>query len=356
MRELVKLGVEVHVALPFNGPLIEKYRDYGIIVHSINYSLSPIRLFQCLTNLRRLVKEVKPDAVHSHFVITTLISRAALLGVKIPRIFQVPGPLHLEHSLYRLADIRTANKYDYWVGSCKWTVDRYGFSGISKERVFLSYYGNDLSFNAQKKGKLLRELNVESDTIIVGMVAYMYAPKKWLGQKKGIKGHEDFIDAISILSKRYNNITPVCIGGAWNNQNWYENRLKTYANYKCGDLIKFLGNRHDVSDLYPDIDIVVHPSHTENLGGAAESLMIGIPTITSNVGGFPDIIENKVTGILIEPKNPLQLANAIEELINNPKLRKEIAYNGKNRVKSLLNVTNTSKNIYDIYLTILNKN
>lgn len=355
MRELVRLDVEVHVALPANGPLIEKYKEYGIIVHSIDYSVSPIRLFRCLTNLRRLVKEVKPDVIHSHFVITTLISRVALLGVKIPRIFQVPGPLHLEHSLYRFADIKTANKYDYWVGSCSWTVNRYIKSGISTNRLFLSYYGNDLQLDAYQKGKLLKEIDAKPNSIVVGMVAYMYAPKKWLGQKVGIKGHEDFIDAIALLINRHENIIPVCIGGAWNGQNWYEEQVKKYARLKCGNRIIFLGTRQDISELYTDLDIVVHPSHTENLGGAAESLMLGIPSITSNVGGFPDIVEHHITGLLVDPKNPLQLADAIEELIKSPKLRQKMANNGKNRVQSLLNVTTTAETMYNIYLQILKK-
>lgn len=353
MRELVKLGVEVHVALPFNGPLIEKYKEYGITTHSIDYSVNPIRLFRCLTNLRRLVKEVKPDIIHSHFVITSLISRVALVGFKTPRIFQVPGPLHLEHRLYRLMDIKTANKHDYWVGSCSWTVDRYIKSGISPNRLFLSYYGNDLSIHIHQKGKLRKELHISSSSIVVGMVAFMYAPKKWLGQKVGIKGHEDFIDAIAILLNKHKNITPVCIGGAWNGDSWYEEQVKKYARLKCDDRVIFLGTRHDISELYPDIDIVIHPSHTENLGGAAESLMLGIPTIASNVGGFPDIIEHQVTGLLVEPKNPKQLAETIDMLLETPKKRQYLAANGKERVKSLLNITTTAKTMHDIYLQIL---
>ena len=58
MIELVKLGVEVHVALPTDGPLINQYVENGIRVHELNYSLKNI--FRSAKGLRRIVHEVSP--------------------------------------------------------------------------------------------------------------------------------------------------------------------------------------------------------------------------------------------------------------------------------------------------------
>lgn len=352
MRELVKMGVEVHVAMPVNGPLVKEYNENGIVIHEIDYSLKNIVL--TLKNMRKIIKEVKPDIIHSHFAKTTLFMRLALRRNNTPRVFQVPGPLHLESILYRLFDVLSAQKNDYWIASCNWTNARYIKSGVSASKVFLSYYGTDIQHLVATKGILRKELNLKEGDIIIAMVAYMYAPKQHLGKKRGIKGHEDFIEAMSVLVNKYPNLYAVCIGGAWNNAMWYENELIEYGKMQCGDKIKFMGTRNDVPDLYNDIDIVIHPSHSENLGGAAESLLLSVPTIATNVGGFPDIVIHGRTGMLVDKGKPKQIIAAVEYMMKNEVKRKEMAKNGKELVCNILDVKNSAKKVYDIYKTILN--
>ena len=234
MRELVKMGVEVHVAMPLDGKLVGAYKEAGIVVHSWECSLG--RFVRSCSQLRGIVRDVAPDMVHSHFVLTTLVMRAALRGVDIPRVFQVPGPLHLESLFFRKLDVWSAQKKrDYWIASCKWTYDRYVRCGISPKRLFLSYYGTDLEFIKPQPGILKDTLHLPPSAFVVGMVAYMYAPKRYLGQKRGLKGHEDFIDALALLKDKYPNLYGVCIGGAWGNAHKYERRVMEYGKRKCGE-------------------------------------------------------------------------------------------------------------------------
>lgn len=350
MKELKAHNVEVHVALPKGGRLYSAYSDAGIIVHPMDFSLKKIK--SSIKCLRAIVDEVSPDIIHSHFVLTTLVMRLGLRKYKIPRVFEVPGPLHLEHLFTRLIDTKSANREDYWIATCKWTYDRYLKSGIHSHKLFLTYYGSDISYPEYQKGKLRAEYNISEDIFIVGLVAYMYAPKKWLGQKRGLKGHEDFIDALSLIQQKYPNILGVCIGGAWNGATKYEQSIIQYCNDRNVNMI-FTGTRRNVGELYQDIDCVVHPSHSENLGGAAESLALGIPTIASNVGGFPDIVLPNKTGLLVPPKNPKALADAIEYMYNNGNEAQKMASNGKKYVSNLLDVKNTSNKVLEFYNSII---
>ena len=115
----------------------------------------------------------------------------------------------------------------------------------------------------------------------------------------------------------------------------------------------FLGNRSDVPYLYPDFDVAVHPSHSENVGGAVESLLGGIPTITTNVGGFPDLIEHETTGWLVQPRAPAELASAILKVLDQPVRAKEIAIAGREKTEYLFDVRRTAREVYDIYQTII---
>lgn len=352
MRDLVEMGDEVHVAMPTNGTLVSLYKNSGVIVHELNYSM--LYAFQSIQGIRKIVKEVQPDIIHSHFVITTLLMRLALRNVNIPRVFEVPGPLHLEHFIYRQADILTAQKkLDFWIPTCHWSYNAYSKCKISDKRLFLTYYGSDLSNKKYKKGKLRKELNLKDNDIVVGMVAYMYAPKRFLGEKRGLKGHEDLIDAVSLIQDKYPNLHLVIVGGAWNGAIDYEKKVVAYGKKHC-KRIHFLGTRDDVPELYQDFNMVVHPSHSENLGGAGESLCLGVPTIATHVGGFPDIVIPDQTGYLVSPFCPQEIANAIEEVILHSDKAKHMAERGQLYVNKLLDAKNTSKDVYLFYRRMVN--
>ena len=359
MRELVKRGVEVHAAIPPDGPLLPHYNAAGVVVQPLQFDF-PIRNLQkfpaIAKNLKRLVAHLKPDIIHSHFVGTTLTMRLAL-GKRhsIPRIFQVPGPLHLENRPFRWGEIITSGPKDYWIGSCQWTIKRYIKSGISKNRVFLSYYGVDLKdFTlTEPTGKLRKELNIDNRNPLVGMVAYMYPPKRYLGHTRGIKGHEDLIDALAKCRKSVPVLKGVFIGGAWGDAGDYEQRVYAYGRKRLGNAALFMGTRTDVTQLYPDLDIAVHPSHSENVGGACESLLMGVPTIATNVGGLPDVVIPGKTGWLVHPGNPDRLSEAILEVLSNPSYAKKLALNGRQHVEEMMDVRKNASEILQIYEKIL---
>jgi glycosyltransferase involved in cell wall biosynthesis len=187
------------------------------------------------------------------------------------------------------------------------------------------------------------------------MVAYMYPPKRFLGYKRGLKGHEDLIDAFSICLDKNSDIRCVIVGGPWNNATDYEKSVRKYAQNRCGDKVVFLGTRSDVADIYADFDVAVHPSLSENVGGAVESLLLGVPTIATRVGGFPDLVRNNETGWLVPPKTPIALAAALKRVLDDPKEAKKKAMAGQRLARKLFNVKNTGKEIKAIYAQILDR-
>ena len=355
MRELKKLGVEVEVALPGYGPMVQRYRDLAIPLHFHDCNLgairSPAELMRMCRGFRELVVKCKPDIVHSHFVGTTMLARLALGRRSQPlRIFQVPGPLHLENVLTRRAEIVTAGRSDFWIASCAMTRNIYVKSGIDRARVGLSFYGTDIDqFNMGQKSKLRLELKLAPQTKIIGMVAYIYAPKRWLGQKRGLKGHEDLIDALAILRNQGHDVVGLFVGGAWGKAEAYESNVRQYGRDRLGDSAIFLGTRSEIQDIYADFDVAVHPSHTENLGGAVESLAAGIPTIATRVGGFPDIVIDGQTGWLAEPKAPASLAAAIAQVLDQPEEASRRALRGRKLIDEQLDVKVTALQVFKYY-------
>jgi glycosyltransferase involved in cell wall biosynthesis len=360
MRVQRELGHDVHVMLPGDGPLVERYRAAGIVVHYLNLEFPELvrRPLTARRALRELLGHVAPDLLHSHFVQMTLAARF-LLGrfPGIPRVFQVAGPLHLEHVPTRYLDVWSAGPLDYWVAACELSRTLLVKGGVSPERIALAYHGIDASrFFGRPSGRLRGELGLAPDVPIIGMVAYMYAPKRVLGQSRGLKGHEDLIDAIAALAPPFDNTVGVFIGGAWGERaKGYAELVKEYGRRKLGKRAVFLGTRTDVLDLYPDFDVAVHPSHSENLGGAVESMMLARPTIATTVGGFPDIVVPGATGWLVPAKNPAKLAAAIMTVLGNPIAAQELAEKGKTFVSNKLDIEAQTRKLVEFYQAVVDR-
>ena len=360
VRVLLQQGLEVVMALPSSDDegLAPKYRHLGVRVIASNLDFPARRpwvLPSILAECRRLVKDVQPDVIHTHHVGTTLVLRLALgKHSPIPRIFQVPGPLHLESEFFANLDTRLTGPQDYWIATCEWTRNRYLALGVEPSRVFLSYAGTDIRrFANVRCGQMRAELALPPETPLVGMVAYMYAPKWFLGQDRGLKGHEDFFSALNLARMERPDLRGVIIGGAWGNAGWYEDRLRYRGRAICDGSLAFLGTRADVPTLYPDLDLAVVPSHSENCGGALEALLSGVPVVATRVGGLPDLIRNGETGWLVPPRDPAALARAILEALGNHDEANRRTRLGQQLAQTLFDADRTGTEVGQIYGRIL---
>ena len=102
VRELCQSGVETHVSLPdMRGRMVQRYRDCGAIIQ-IGPGDIPARApwqFPALRKrLRELVDAIKPDLIHAQFYGCAVLYRWSLGRMEVPRLFQTPGPLHLNNA------------------------------------------------------------------------------------------------------------------------------------------------------------------------------------------------------------------------------------------------------------------
>ena len=356
---LQNMGIDIVTVLPDDiSGYAKLYKENGLRIIKGEWSLpisKPWSIMKKTKEIKSVIKKEKPDLIHLHFVTNVFMVRIALHNDKTPRLFQVPGPLHLENRLFRFLDKLLSTSADYWAGACEKTCSIYKNLGISRNRIFLAYYGtfkNEFC-DIKPSRKLHKEYGLSEDSKIIAMVSYFYKPKKYSGQKRGLKGHEDYIDALKQVLEKHADVVPMIIGNAWDRSEKYEQEVINYAKKVLGDKIIFTGYRKDIQEIYSEIDIAVHPSHSENLGGAAESLAYGVPTISSNVGGFPDIVKPYETGLLVNPKDPDDLAKAINWMIEHPEEAKKMGNKGKVLVRKMLNIEETSTKIYKIYKKIV---
>jgi glycosyltransferase involved in cell wall biosynthesis len=360
VRILCSLGIEVVVALPSDTEgLAPKYREAGAAVVRANLDLparEPWRIPATLRACRQLVADVRPDLIHTHHVGTTFIARLALgKNSPIPRVFGVTGTLHLEHRFFAWLDTHLAGPRDYWIATCRWTQRKYATLGIPLNRVFLAYLGTDIkNYPSSRTGILRDELKIPANVPLVGMVSLFYAPKWYLGNARGHKGHEDFIIALARLRQERPDVRGVMIGGTWGGGHWYEDRVRHFGKRLCDGGLQFSGTRSDVLTIYPDLDLAVVPTHSDGLAySVVEPLLAGVPVVATNAGGIPDLIRDGDTGWLVPPGNPTALASAMCEALDDPLEARRRAVEGTQLARNLMDLRKTGEEVALTYENIL---
>lgn len=150
------------------------------------------------------------------------------------------------------------------------------------------------------------------------------------------KGQGVALEAMKILKQKNVPLRLVIVGENTKNETNYLEVLKTKTSeWGLEDRVHFTGYRADMDKLVASLDVLIMPSDRETFGRVLiEAMASRIPVIATNAGGVPNIIDDGINGLLVEPKNPQDLAGAMEKLATQPELRKTLAEGGYKKVQS----------------------
>jgi glycosyltransferase involved in cell wall biosynthesis len=117
------------------------------------------------------------------------------------------------------------------------------------------------------------------------------------------------------------------------------------------ELFEFCGYRPGpASRILSGMDIFVFPSLQESFPYAVlEAMASGLPIIASNVGGIPEQIEDRETGLLVPPSDSRAIAESIISLLDNPGLMLKYGHSARNRVKEFFDIEVFRKKMKELY-------
>ncbi|NMH67683.1 glycosyltransferase [Bacillus sp. RO3] len=121
--------------------------------------------------------------------------------------------------------------------------------------------------------------------------------------------------------------------------------------------VEFLGRiaHEDVPDFISSLHIFVISSLIESFGvSAVEAQACGVPVVATNVGGLPEVVRDGETGYLIPSKDPAALAEKLLYLYKNPSERKKLGENGREHVLNHYDWEDNSKRMIELYNEIIN--
>ena len=160
------------------------------------------------------------------------------------------------------------------------------------------------------------------------------------------KGFDVTISAAKLLEHSKHPIH-ICLLGDGPEKKTLEVQAKGLTN------ISFEGKQSNMGDWFEAADLQIHPSYTEGLGSVIlEGMSSGLPVIGTNAGGIPDIIDNNSNGLLIEPGDAKELADAIINIAQNEELRQSFIIKGQEKMK-LFDIKYTASQYFNIYESTL---
>jgi glycosyltransferase involved in cell wall biosynthesis len=152
-----------------------------------------------------------------------------------------------------------------------------------------------------------------------------------------VKGHRHLIEACAILRRRGIDVECTFIG-----EGKLRRKLEKLANrLGVGTVVRFLGGkpRQEVARMLQESDLAVLTS-VQTKDGKREGIPVvlmeamasGLPVVASWISGVPELVDNGRTGLLVPPRDPGGIANAIERLSRDPALRKEMGAAGREKI------------------------
>ena len=304
------------VCIRDNGPLMARYKDAGIPVHTFPMtSFLGAGAVRQAVRLIRLLRTEHTDIVHSHDAYTSVY------GTFCARVAGVRGVIASRrswHSPHLQGRILRANRVAYHfahrvVGNSP-SVSRLveTESGVSASRIVtIPNFLDEEAFDpipGPMRRRMLEGLGVPEGAFVVGIVARL----------SPVKDHATLIRAIAALRDRMPTVHCVLVGDGPERAS-----IEALASgLGIRELVHLAGERTQPPNLHGLFDVSVLCSTTEAFPNSVlEAMAAARPVVATDVGGTPDAVHEGTTGLLVRPSDPTRLADAIYRLHQDPALR-----------------------------------
>lgn len=295
-----------------DGKLLSKFNNSKVATKHLKHmvrEISPLKDLLAYLELRRIFKKEKPDIVHLNSSKAGVIGAFAASSAGVPKIiYTVHGfvfnePMsELKRKIYLAAEKISAKKKTKIICVSNFDKNTGIKNNIAPENKFTTVHNGleEISFLSQEEAR--EKLSLPVGKKIIGTIANYYPTK----------GLEYLIDAAKKVTDKNNNICFSVMGSGALKED-LEKRIEE-SNIK--DKFILLGQVDDGEKYLKAFDYYVCSSVKEGLPySVIAAMQAGLGIVSTNVGGIPELI-NEQTGILVEPKNPAELATGIEKLIN----------------------------------------
>jgi glycosyltransferase involved in cell wall biosynthesis len=358
VRALLEAGFEAAVVAP-PGPAIPAVAGLGcqILTYPLNRrGLNPLEEARALIGLSAVYRQWRPAIAH-HFTIKpnlygTLAARLAGVPVVIATvtglgyIWTDDGPKArvlraILEPIYRRV-LRLADAVIYLNEEDRRTLGGRRTVLIPGEGIDLEAF-SPLAVPPERQAALRSELGLGSDDQVVLMVGRMLRHK----------GVLEFVEAARRVRVACPEAVFVLVGPSdeGNPARIPSGEIRVW---ETTGLVRYLGTREDVRELMAIADVVVLPTYREGLPRVLiEAAAMGRPIVATDIPGCREVVWSGVNGFLVPVRDAVALAEAIEALLKNPKLRAEFGAASRRLAEERFSDQRVVDCILDLYRALL---
>jgi glycosyltransferase involved in cell wall biosynthesis len=309
--EMEKLGIRVYLGHPSSRLLNIRRNSLGAIGFSV--LPYPFAFAASVLRLARLIRKERFDLVLADS------AKADIYGTLAGWLARRPVVWHI-HDIFSEPTFSSLNLWALGVCARHFTTRIISISeatkaamvalGVPPEKIQTVYNGIDMQMAQETKDptEVRKELGIEVDAPLAGMVGRLVA---W-------KGPDYFIRAAAKVARAVPEARFVLVGDAVFGERQYVDYLKELCvELGLEDRVVFTGFRDDILDVMSALDVMVHASvQPEPFGQVLlEAMAEGRPVVATTGGGVSEIVDDKVTGLLVPPRNSDDLAEAITTIL-----------------------------------------
>jgi glycosyltransferase involved in cell wall biosynthesis len=345
-RLLTERGHSVTLAVPHDSILAARAREAGLPVFDRLEFRKPRRVFTALRDVVILARHLRRepydliDAHGSQDVWTCALARR-VSGRRVPIVFT-------RHNTKRVRDHFMnrrlyGSEVDHLIVVSRSVLERYepffrrGILTPQRVSVVQSAYRADRFHTGLSGARVRAELGVGPDVPLVGVV----------GRLVQDKGQDDLLRAAPAILKQKPRTLFLLVGtGA------REPQLRALADdLSVARAVRFLGFRDDVPEITAALNVSVLPSIDCDASPAVlkEALACGVPAVATSIGGADEILEDGVTGLIVPPRDPARLADAILMLLFDPGKARAMGHRGSREVAARFTPARLADETIEVY-------
>ncbi len=349
----------VLVTGPEQGPeggLLNEGRAGGLAIETLDplrRNIHPVYDWRAYHGLRSLIRDFKPDVVHTHSAKGGLLGRAAAWSLKVPVVVHTVhgAPFHpyqskLARRFFVACETWAAKRCHHMICVADAMTELMTSAGVAPASKFTTIYSGMKvePFQAARdhRASARAELGIEDDEIVFGKIARLFP----------LKGHEYLIEASRKLLDRHPRSRILLVGDGILRAQWEER----VAQLGMRDRFIFAGlvQPERIPYYLGAMDVLVHTSLREGLARTLpQALIAGLPVISYDIDGAREVVLKNETGFLIPPQAIDPLADAMIQLAMDGSLRQRLGAEGARRFTDTFRHETMTKKIRDVYLQLM---
>ena len=300
------------------GPIGEEVRKTGVPFHALG--LQPgLRRPIDLLRLQQFIHRCEPTIVHTFLLTASLYGRFAALLARVPIVIGTEVNIYeRKQPMHRIAESWLMRQTDAVIASAGSVRDFYiDQINADPDKVVVIYNAVDWSQlqTTMTRAVFRKEMGLTADAPVAGIIARLTEQK----------AHRYLFDAMAARAELATLHLLVIGDGELRDE--LRQRVDQLG---LGGRVHFAGARRDLGNILGAIDMFVMPSLWEGLPLSLVLAMgAGLPVIASRVAGIPEVVQDNVSGLLVDPGDAVDLATAMVRVLQDEELGARLGQEGR---------------------------